>query len=378
MNKEQVYIILASQDFQSANHRNLWLEIADQSGCQVYVANIMADYVTSVLKRRFGRLKEAKVAPVQVNEHLTVFRPLVYARPEILPDALFSIVCNNFWKYMKRVDSEIMSKHVNIIVYNAYWVKILKNSHPDMKIAYYLFDEVRYNGSDYSINKKRYMHDEYACRHSDVVYTMTKILAESRAEYNSNILVMGNGSIQPSPTDIPSLKYSRSVAFIGNFRDWVDEEMLESIIKSKLDVLFAFAGPVEDNMCCFLNKLLNTYNNTMYFGKVTKDRMTQLYRMFNIVIIPYKRNPFVQATRPIKIVESVLAGTPVVTIPMDGYDECDFIKFASNESEFSKQIDHLLSNPIDMDSDEYKTFCINNIWMKVAERIINTFKNETK
>ena len=376
MKKEQVYVILASQDFQTANHRNLWLEIAAQTECQVYVANIMADYITSIIKKKYNRLKEAKMSPIRFNEFLTIFRPLVLARPEILTDSMFHIVRNGFWKSLKRVDPDIMNKHVNLIVYNAYWVKILKGSHPDMKIAYYLFDEVRYNGKDNSIDKLRYRQDEYACKYSDIIYTMTKVLADSRAEYNKNIHVMGNGAILPSDNDIPPYIFSRSVAFIGNFRDWIDEDLLECIIKSMPDVLFVFAGPVEANMRRYFNQLLNQYNNTIYFGKVTKERMTQLYRMFGVVIIPYKKNPFVQATRPIKIVESVLAGTPVVTIPMDGYEECEFIRFASNESDFIRQIVYLLDHNIDKTSYSYQQFCINNTWKEIAKRIIKSFSDE--
>lgn len=375
MKKEKVYIILASQDFQTANHRNLWIELAKQTECQVYVANIMADYVTSLLKRKFGRLKEAMASAIRINEHLTIFRPLVIVRPEILPDSMFYIVQKGFWKSLKRVDPNIMNKQINLIVYNAYWVKILKGSHPDMKIAYYLFDEVRYNGKDNSINKTRYRHDEYACKYSDVIYTMTKVLAVSRAEYNRNIHIMGNGSIKPSEIDVPQCFFPQSVAFIGNFRDWIDEVMLENIIKSRPKIFFVFAGHIEDNMRNYLANLLNRYNNTVYFGMVSKEKMTQLYRMFNVVIIPYKQNPFVQATRPIKIVESVLAGTPVVTIPMDGYSPCDFIKFASNEEEFTKQIDYLLEHKIENNSIEYKQFCLNNTWQAIAKRIVNTFSD---
>lgn len=375
MDKEQAFIILASQEFQSANHRNLWIEIARQSSSHVYVANIMADYVTSVIRQKYNRLQEAKTAPKSINDHLTLFRPLVIVRPEILPDCMFPIVRNGFWNSMKRVDPDIMNKYVNLIVYNAYWVKILKGSHPCMKIGYYLFDEVRLNGKDGSINKTRYRHDEYACIHSDVVYTMTKVLAESRAEYNNKIYVMGNGSILPSDADVPRYSFLRSVAFIGNFRDWVDEVLLENIVRLRPNFLFAFAGPVEVNMRDFLAKLLDKYNNTIYMGKVSKDRMTQLYRMFDVVIIPYKINQFIQASRPIKIVESILSGVPVVTIPMDGYDECEFIRFASNEDEFVKQIDYLFEHPINKESQEYLTFCFNNTWQQIAQRIIKTFED---
>ena len=93
-----------------------------------------------------------------------------------------------------------------------------KAKNPDMKIAYYLFDEVRYNGKDNSIDKLRYRQDEYACKYSDIIYTMTKVLADSRAEYNKNIHVMGNGADMDLWTIIRIAILSCSSLFLYNIK----------------------------------------------------------------------------------------------------------------------------------------------------------------
>ena len=68
-----------------------------------------------------------------------------------------------------------------------------------------------------------------------------------------------------------------------------------------------------------------------------------------------------------------MAGTPVVTIPMNGYKENSFIRFADSVEAFSRQINYLLDNPIDQDSDEYKEFVKTNTWDYKAEIIIKEF-----
>ncbi len=370
---ESKFLIIASQDYQVANHKGLWEKLAEISGQDVIVANIPADKVVSKITHHKDRVNDALRSAERISEHLIVYRPLITIRPEVLPDAMFSIAAKEFWKCLEEKIPETKDCMLNIIVYNAFWVKVLKGTRDNIRFAYYLFDEVRYNGKDNSIDKKRYRHDEYACLNSEIVLTMSQILADSRSEYNKNIVVIGNGAIKPKNTVNPSRKFEKSFAFVGNFRDWIDQDLLTGLIEKRQDILFVFAGSVEDNMKSYMDSLLNKFTNTIFFGKVKKEKMSELYMMFDGILIPYKDNDFIKATRPIKIVEAVLAGTPVITIPMNGYSESKFIRFANNSTEFSEQIDFLLSNPIHKDDDEYMSFVENNTWDKKAEIIIKEF-----
>ncbi|MDY4852552.1 MAG: glycosyltransferase family 4 protein [Prevotella sp.] len=378
MVKNKVLLVIASQDFVSANHKPLWQLFSQMDGYDVIVANIPADQVVCRLRNKTYRIADAKKGPEVINEHLTVFRPLLTVRAEIAPSFTYPLIAKQMWNSIKKFRPTIMTEHVDLLVYNALWVPILKGTHPDMKIGYYLFDEVRNNGADNTIDKQRYYFDEIACKQSDAIFTMTKMLADSRAEYNSNIKVVGNGALVPASFAKPDVIFPKSIAFIGNLRDWFDEELFELLVTKRPDITFVFVGPVEDNMNQYLNSLLNKYLNVVYFGKVKKENMPTLYRMFSGVIIPYRKNPFIQATRPIKIVESVMSGTPVVSIPVDGYQEGEFIRFAKSVEEFSEQIDFIINNPIEFSSSAYKDFANNNSWDHIAYTILNSFKKDIK
>lgn len=373
MGKNKVLLIIASQDFVSANHKPLWKLFSQMDGYDVVVANIPADQVVSRLKGKSYRIAEAQKGPEIINEHLVVFRPLLTVRAEIAPSFTYSLIAKQMWNSIKKFRPTIMKEHVDLLVYNALWVPILKGTHPDLKIGYYLFDEVRNNGADNTIDKKRYYFDEIACKQCNVIFTMTKMLADSRAEYNSNIKVVGNGALLPDTFEKPDVSFPKSIAFIGNLRDWFDEELFEKLVAKRQDITFVFVGSVEDNMKQFLKGLLDKYLNVVYFGKVKKENMPTVYRMFSGVIIPYRKNPFIQATRPIKIVESVMSGTPVVTIPVDGYQEGQFIRFANTVEEFSERIDWIINNPISYDSEDYQKFATANSWVNIAQIIINSF-----
>ena len=115
-----------------------------------------------------------------------------------------------------------------------------------------------------------------------------------------------------------------------------------------------------------MQTLLNNYKNTFYYGIAKKEDIWDTYRMVDCVIVPYKANEFMAATRPIKIVEAVLAGTPVVTIPMDGYEETTFIRYATDADAFSQQIDFVTANPIDENDENYQAFIEQNTWKNKA------------
>ena len=266
-----------------------------------------------------------------------------------------------------------MFEEANVIVYDALWCRILEDSHPNMKIGYYLIDEVRREAYNDKINKTRYSNDEYACIHSDFIMTMTGLLAQSRKQYNDHVFVIGNGATIPVNDEAQKIHLSRSVGFVGNFRDWIDTDLLESLIRNRKDLLFVFAGNVEDKVKPCLEGLLSNYANTFYAGRFKKEDAHRAYHLTDVIIVPYKQNEFIKHTRPIKIVEAVMAGKPVVTVPVDGYCESHFIKYANDVESFGRAIDYFLEHPVKKDTIEYQQFIKDNSWSSKAKLILEAF-----
>lgn len=367
------YIIIIPQEFKTSNHIELWKEMAKQTSGRVIVMDISADFVVSVLKHKYFRIKEAWGKAEVILNNLYRLRALYPIRPELSTFPSVKLYSFLFWRRLKCEFPQIMQENVYLLNYDPVWGKILYGSHPRMTMGYYLIDEVRRNANNDTIDKKAFQNDEYTCKKSDFILTMTDILAESRLEYNRNIDVIGNGAIVCLDRVKDAYRFEKSVAFIGNFRDWVDVELLTALIKKRRDLLFVFVGPNDASMSIVLNNLLNENLNTIYFGNISKNRIKQVYQLFGCVIVPYKQNSFMQNTRPIKIVESVCCGTPVVTIPMRGYQESEFIRFATDVNSFSNQIDEALQHPIVTDSAEYQQFIRDNCWAKKAEVIMASF-----
>ena len=207
-----VFVILASQEYDTANHQGLWKELADCSGSRVVIINIPADYVVSTLKGKRFRIKDAKKQPRFVTDSLSVVRPLMIMRPELLPRCAHKVVSNCIWASVRKAVPDIFECRVNLIVYNAFWIKFLIDSHPNMKIGYFLFDEVRLDGE--RVNKQQTEEDDFACSNSDIIFTMTSVLAESRKNYKKRTIVIGNGADYKG-INKKVFHFNNSVAFIG-------------------------------------------------------------------------------------------------------------------------------------------------------------------
>lgn len=367
-----LYVVIASQDFNRANHKGLWIQLSEMENSNVVVANIPADYVVSVIKNKRERIREAKQLPLSYSSNLKVIRPLFFIRPEFTPKMVKNVVARQFWKAVNNAFDINSYDEIRVIIYNAFWAEILKHSDVEFKLGYYLFDEVRKNGNDDSINKKRLLEDISACSLADCIFAMSQELVDSRPEYSSKITVVGNGADLFQKEAFP--KIENSVAFIGNLRSWVDKALLTEIIKLNPDYSFFFVGPIESDMKLYFDELLTDNHNVFYCGCKSKEVVAGIYTKFESVIIPYQQSDFIKATRPIKIVESVIAGTPVVTVPINGYQETEFIRFATDARSFSKEIINFSHISIDRDSEQYKNFVRENTWKTKALLISRLFE----
>ncbi|OZM56413.1 hypothetical protein CIB95_11605 [Lottiidibacillus patelloidae] len=366
-------IIISPQDYERANHQKLWKELSKNLYGETLILDLPADYLVTHLKKKKYRFEEAMQGKRNIGENLSIIRPMFLLRPEITPKSLDSIIIIFLIMQLKKYYPDIADYKLNILTYSRLWIDKLSKSNLKINFFYYILDEFRYFPNKSEENVKAINLDEKACVKSKFIFTMSDEITKKRNKYREKMITIGNGAKWIDTTN-NKIKLNKSVAFIGNFRNWIDVKLLQNLIQSRPDVTFGFAGPVENDMQGFFKDLLNNNSNTIYLGITNKEKVVDYYKMFNAVIVPYQQNDFMKATRPIKIVESIFAGTPVITIPMDGYQKNSFIRFAKNVQEFSDEINNLINNPIDKESEEYKNFLIENSWNHKAKVIADKIK----
>lgn len=371
--KKKINIVIVFQEYKGANHKLLWEELSKQAEGETLIVDIPADYIVTVAKKKIYRIKEASKGKLKLTNNLSIIRMKFFIRPELVPKMLHKLIAKDFYKQLQNIYGDLREYELNILSYSPKWIDILNSYKNKSNLYYYIYDEIRYNAHNMKVIPKNVFYDEIACEVSKHIFVMSKEIAVKRSEHADKITILGNGA-KFIPIENPKkLTMKGTIGFIGNFRNWIDIELLIKLIEKRSDLLFLFAGPIDDNMRNIFSDMLNNHPNVVYCGMVNKEDVSEIYNMVDVVIVPYIQNSFIKATRPIKIVESVFAGTPVVTVPVDGYIPNSFIKFADNFEQFSEAIDYFINNRIDFNTLEYEDFIEKNSWESIAKKIVSFF-----
>lgn len=369
---KDLLIIIVPQEFLEANHKHLWVTLSSQlnNKMEVLILDIPADLVVTNIKRKYFRFRDYYKGVDKTNDTFKVYRPLTLLRPEVSG------------LYINKINSLILSiqlegkidnfkkRQKHFLYYDGIWTSIINNIDANAVHLYYILDELKLYAHSAHTNRKKEKYDKIACEKANFIFSMTNSIANERSLYIDKISVIGNGAISPEYNE-QRKKIPNSIGFIGRFRNWIDLDLLKELVEKRPDLNFCFAGPIEEDVSEYFYKMIDSYPNTMYLGNLGKEIVYKLYQILDIVIVPYKSNDFIKSTRPIKIVEAIFCGASVVTIPMDGYEENTFIRFAKDFSEFSREIDFLLKNPIDKNCCEYQSFIVENSWERKGKQIID-------
>lgn len=370
MKNRKLWIVFSSQEVATANHIDFWRAIANkEENADILIIDIFADMVISRIKNKSYRIKDHKNGMKKLSSNLFVFRPMTFIRPELLPEKFKIGAMKKVVKQLENIVDDFEDREKNILYYDCRLTSALSIFEEKCKKVYFIYDEVYLNASNGEEIKGLKEMDYRSCQNSNLILTMTDVIASRRSEFIGKMITLGNGAATNIKAE-KTIKLQKSIGFIGNFRNWIDLELLKNLITSREDYMFCFAGPIEENMKDEFEKILNNHKNTIYFGKISKMNVKSIYSMLDVVIVPYKANNHIRSTRPIKIVESVFNRTPVVTVPMDGYKESMFIKFARNEKEFLKEIDFFIEKEIDFNNKEYQSFVMENSWDAKASMLI--------
>jgi hypothetical protein len=370
MSKKRIKLIIISQEYEEANHINLWSSLAKLSHDSYLIINIPSDLVVTLFRLKFQRLIESIHKPKKVSDNLTLFRPFFIIRPEISPSFLYKYISNQLISYIQNI---YRTKNISleVLFYDPIWAKILKENKYIDKLNYFIIDEYHLFAHSGKENKQKKKNDLFACKISDKIFTISDGLAQNRKEFGDKINVIGNGANFVNLRRKPPIKFT--VGFIGIFRNWIDKDLYEYCVSDNPNFDFLVIGKIEHNMLSFVNKLKKKYSNFNTKGFVEKNKISDLFNNVSIVIVPYIENNFTKLTRPIKIVESIFNFVPIISIPVSGYSEKGFLKFVSGKKNFSNAIKDFYSYSIDKNSNEFQIFIKENSWENVAKKLLIYF-----
>lgn len=155
------------------------------------------------------------------------------------------------------------------------------------------------------------------------------------------------------------------IGFFGLLSEWVDLEIINSIARAFPNYSIVLIG----DSAVDVSKLYN-YSNIYLFGKIPYTELPSYATYFDVGIIPFKINKLTAAVNPLKLVEYLALGLPVVTTPMHEVEKFkEYICIANDSTEFNEKVDEAINkNTFEM-REKRKKLALNYSWDVIADGI---------
>lgn len=166
-----------------------------------------------------------------------------------------------------------------------------------------------------------------AAERLDAVTTVSAVLAERLALPQAR--VVGNGVHRrllggANPSRDPRLPGQPFAVYVGNVEQRVDLDLLEAVAAR---VPVVVAGPAEGAVAERLSA-----GALLWLGPVHADEVPSLLARAAVGLVPHRRTALTESMDPMKLLEYLGAGLPVVSTPLPGVDRWSGVRAAEGEA----------------------------------------------
>ncbi|NTV50340.1 MAG: glycosyltransferase family 1 protein [Geobacteraceae bacterium] len=241
--------------------------------------------------------------------------------------------------------------------------------------VYYCVDDfVNWPGVDLSLISS--MEDDLI-KKSNVVFATAEALCDAKTRNGKRPLLLAHGvdfnhfnsavGVKERPDEFLKITWP-IIGFFGALSAWLDYELIVKLAVERPEWSFVFIGPVDSDISA-----LNGVTNIHLLGKIPYQQLPRYAACFDVGIIPFQVNELTKSVNPLKLLEYLSLGLPVVSSFMpEVVKYAEYIDIPRSLNEFLECID----NAIDCDSEELRNkrieFARNHSWSSVAERFSST------
>lgn len=132
----------------------------------------------------------------------------------------------------------------------------------------------------------------------------------------------------------------RVIGFHGTLGDWLDYDLLNRLAQRHRDWLWVFLGPVHSRAANQLLRLPNVCST----GAVPYTALAKQSAWFDVGLVPFRLNELTRYVHPIKALEYLALGLPVVSARLPDLSEhAEVISLATTLDQWSARIESALS-----------------------------------
>lgn len=243
-------------------------------------------------------------------------------------------------------------------------------------IIYHVSD--RFEECPYTKNKNR-LKERESCvtENSDLIICVSRELFEAKKKARALVKYLPHGvdyeRFRDAVTRTESLTDCRRpvAGYFGTLTAQNDIELLEYCAKQLPNVTFVFAGQITAGDYRGLFRM----PNVVFLGKVPYEEIPALCAGFDVCLLPWKVNKWIDNCNPLKFLEYMASGKCIVSVPIKEIAiHSGLISIGRTHHEFCTMIDWELNNDSEERSRRRSEIASKHRWEEHVERISEWIK----
>ena len=155
------------------------------------------------------------------------------------------------------------------------------------------------------------------------------------------------------------------VGFFGLIAPWINSDLILKCANQYPDASFVLIGKVGID-----EKLFRSAKNVHLLGEIPYEDLPCYAQAFDVGLIPFKKNELTIASNPLKMLEYLSLGLPVVSTDLPEVKRFDdVVHVASSDEEFIRLIRTALDNNTPSDRVERRGRALEYSWAKITEML---------
>jgi teichuronic acid biosynthesis glycosyltransferase TuaH len=214
-------------------------------------------------------------------------------------------------------------------------------------------------------------------RKADLVVAISDVLAERWAREGAVTHTVPNGveaemfarcDHAPLPSDVDLVR--PLAGFIGHLSHRIDAALLESVADAGIPLLLV--GPRQRTLDSpHLERVLGR-PDVQWVGAKPFEELPSYLRCMDIGLTPYRDSDFNRASFPLKTLEYLAGGRPVVTtdLPVNAMLDADLITVANDPASFAAAVRRIAETPAtEFDAARRRAFAAEHCWAARAAKM---------
>lgn len=217
-------------------------------------------------------------------------------------------------------------------------------------VVYHVSD--RFEECPYTKNKDKLREREsIVTQNSDLIICVSKELFEHKKNAGAMVRYLPHGvdfkkfrNASQKKCRFPGLADCDKpiVGYFGTLTAQNDIELLEYCAREMPTATFAFAGQITGGDY----EALAGMSNVVFLGKVPYEDIPSLCAAFDVCILPWRINKWIENCNPLKLFEYMASGKPIVSVPICEVKDrhSDIVAVAETKEQFCRAIENELNS----------------------------------